>query len=284
MIDVDIVCSEKSKNKTKRILFSIKKINMRINEKIIENLFDVRKQKLIIFDVDDTLIRRIDIPKQLSITGKEAINEGKRIIKKYGISVSMPPEDFFSEKEIFEKYGNTIRWFMNTWLSASGVSDPDIKQFLIKKYVKKYYSRIEKSIKICKTFIDVKHGLQFLKDKGFIIGAMSNSSKEAIINTFKKNKILEFFIYKGNPLIVGGDEIPKSKETVIKLMTKAGVRPKKCILIGDSGNDIKSGREAGISKKNTIGIYRGITPLKNLEVIIPKPKIIRSLKELNKVL
>jgi len=55
-------------------------------------------------------------------------------------------------------------------------------------------------------------------------------------------------------------------------------------VVGDSGRDLAVGREAGIPLKNTIGIYRGITPMENLLNMHPKPVIIRDLKELLKII
>jgi len=270
----------KRRLKKGRFVFDIEEINFSINKEKIKRLDKKQDIKLIIFDVDDTLIKRTDIPEQLASIGKESIDEAKRIFQEIGVSVSIPPEELFSKKWIHEKYGNSIQWYMATWLSVSGVPEGETKNKLVEKYVKEYYKKIEITGVSCKVFSDVKDFLEKYKDSVYF-AANSNSSKKTIIETFRNQDILNYFVKDGKMLIVGGDEIPKSEKAIEFILKLSSISSKDCLLVGDTGGDIKVGRDARIPPENTIAILRGITPIENIKIIKPKVRIIKSLKELS---
>ncbi|MBI2550406.1 HAD hydrolase-like protein [Candidatus Woesearchaeota archaeon] len=280
MVSAGIVSYRKLPGKKGRLLFKVEDASFSINGQRIKNAFGTgdKESQLVIFDVDDTLVRRSDIPEQLSSAGKDAIKEAEVLLQEKGIAVSLPPEELFGADWIFGKYGNPIEWYVGTWLSVSGVPDGEIKSMLIKKYVREYYKRIEKTAVHCKTFDDVGLFLETFNDRAYF-AAMSNSSRKAIIETFRNNGILKYFVKEGKPLIVGGDEIPKSKETVEAILRMAEISPKQSYLIGDTGGDIRAAREAGIPASHTFAITRGITPLDQIMAIKPDVKIIKKLPD-----
>jgi len=281
MLNAGIVSYRKLPGKKGKMLFRMEDISLSINEKRIRDAFRIGKHGkfLIIFDVDDTLIRRSDIPEQLSKVTKNAINEAKSLLQRRGIAISMPPEELFTSEWIYSKYGNSIEWYISTYLNVSGVPNGEVKENLVKKHVKEYYRSIEITAPRCNMFKDVKPFLEKMKDNAYF-AAMSNSSKKTIIEEFRSNGILRYFMRKGKPLVVGGDEIPKSKATLEAIFRMADVGPKHSFIIGDTGGDIKAAREAGIPPHKTIAISRGITPVETLEAISPKVKITESLSAL----
>lgn len=273
-----LVLSEKNKDGKK--VFSPSVVDIKISEGSISSLLGDTRVKGIIFDVDDTLVYREDIPDEISEVGKEAIQEAKRLLLEKGMSVSQPPEELFSKGWIFSKYGNSVEWYIRTWLEVAGVLDEDIKRRLTKKYKDYYYERIEKTARYCEAFRDVKPILEYLSRKGLILGAHSNSSKDTMVELFKRNDMIEHFYHEGKLCIVGGDELSKSSEAIDKVMSLMGLDADECYMIGDSANDLRVAREAGIPPKKTIAVYRGIYPLENLKSMSPPPLVIKHLRDL----
>jgi len=280
MVSSGMVSFRKLPGKKGRMLFKVEDMSFSINEEKVKNAFGTAEQEnlLIIFDVDDTLVRRSDIPEQLGATGKDSIREAEALLQEKGVAVSLPPEELFSADWIFSKYGNSIEWYLEAWLGISGVPDGEIKNMLVKKYVKEYYGRIEKTAAYCKAFADVMPFLESFRDKADF-AAMSNSSQKTIVETFRNNGILKYFIKDGKHLIVGGDEIPKSKETVQAILKRAGISPRQSCLIGDTSGDIKAAREAGIPVTHTFAVARGITPISQIRAIKPDVKILKKLAD-----
>jgi phosphoglycolate phosphatase-like HAD superfamily hydrolase len=284
MMQAGIVAERKLPGKKGKSLFSIEDISFSLDQEKIKNVFGLEKneKKLIIFDVDDTLFRRTDIPDELSFAGKNAIKEAKRIFQEKGIPVSMPPEELFNADWIHTKYGNAIEWYMRTWLSVAGVPDCDIKETLVKKYVKEYYKNIELSSINCTLFKDVIPFLEKTHSKAYF-AAMSNSSKKTIIELFKVNDLLGYFSKDKSLLILGGDEIIKSKEAIQHIIRLVDIDIKNVFVVGDTGGDMKAAIEAGISPNKTYAILRGITPMESLKLIKPKIKIIENLSNIKDI-
>lgn len=277
-VDTGLILSEKSEEG--KTVYSPSIVDIRISEGSISTLLGNIEIKGIIFDVDDTLVYREDIPGELAKAGKEAVQEAKRSLMEKGMSISEPPEELFSKEWIFSKYGNSVEWYIRTWLEVAGVLDNDLKRKLTKKYKNYYYDRIEKTARYCDAFKDVKPILEYLSRKGLILGAHSNSSRDTMIELFKKNDIIDYFYHEGEFCIVSGDEISKSPEAIEKVMSLMGLDEDECYMVGDSANDLRVAREADIPPKKTIAVYRGMYPLKNLKGMSPPPLIINHLKEL----
>lgn len=281
MLRSGIVTYRKLPGKKGRLVFRIEDPGLSLNRDSIRDLFGAenRRKPLIIFDVDDTLIRRSDIPGQLASAGRNAIREAGIILDEKGIPVSMPPDELFSPEWIFSKYGNSIEWYISAWLNISGVPEGDVRDSLVRKHVKDYYRSIEVTAAKCKPFSDVMPFLEKLKGRVYF-AAMSNSSKRTVTESFRSSGILKHFMKGGKPLIVGGDEIPKSRATVEEVLRLSGIGPKNSFLVGDSGGDIKAGRDAGIPPGRTIAVSRGITPSETIRSIRPEVRMISSLNEL----
>ena len=277
MMKAGIVTQDKESS---QYLFRLENIDISINKHKIKDIFKGNKSidRLIIFDVEDTLVKRTDIPNQLKKVGKMAIDNARLLLQEKGVSISYPPKELFSEKWIHSKYGNSIEWYISSWLTIAGVSDIELNKRLTKKYVKEYYKNIEVTGAGCELFNDVKPFLE--KAKGIYFAANSNSSKKTVIEIFKNNDILKFFKKQDKLLVVGGDEIPKSKKAIQHLIELSNIPVENCFLIGDTGGDIKVGREAGISHEKTLVVNRKIIPMETIKIIKPKTKIISSLNKL----
>jgi phosphoglycolate phosphatase-like HAD superfamily hydrolase/predicted transcriptional regulator len=285
LLSAGFLSYRKLQGKKGRLMFRLEDFEFKIDKSFLSSLLKTKKagEKLIIFDVDDTLVRRKDIPEQLSLAGKNAINEAKFLLEKKGIPISIPPKELFSEKWIYSKYGNSIKWFIGTWVNVAGVPEGDVKDKLVQKYVEQYYENIEQTASYCKLFLDVESFLQKHKNE-FYFAAISNSSNKAVIEMLRNNGVLQFFLKDGRYLIIGGDEIPKSKETVEKILELAKVDMRNSFVVGDTGGDIKVSRDAGIPFDNIIAINRDVVPVSLLKSIQPSVKIISSFEGLDKIL
>ena len=280
-----IINHKKMSGKKGKLIYHIRDFELSINKnKIYELTHGLEKLAAIIFDIDDTLIRRTDIPEQIIITAKEAIERAKNLLEHKGLGITYPPDDIFSAEWIQRKYGNHLTWYFESVLAIAGVSDKNLRNELTTEAVRKYYERIENTAENCRAFDDVLTTLETLSKKGVVFFAMSNSSHKAITNMLKNNKIEKYFWKEGKQMIIGGDEFPKSAKAVNKALEMLKIEKNNCFLIGDTGKDINVGREADLDKDKTIAIHRGIVPIETLKAIKPDVKIIQSLKELEKII
>ncbi|MBU1974858.1 MAG: HAD hydrolase-like protein [Nanoarchaeota archaeon] len=278
LLRAGFVEKRKLPGKKGKFVFHIKDFTFSINPCIIANSFKIKKDVvlLIIFDMDDTIIRRSDIPSQLSQAGKNAINKAKERLFDKGIPLSTPPSELFEAKWIHSKYGNSIAWYISTWLTVAGVPTGGLMKELTDQFVNEYYTSIEHSAPACKAFPDVLPFLDALKGQAYF-AATSNSSNETIIRTLKQNELFDYFTIDSIPLILGGDQIPKSKETIRALLKMAKIPAKNSVMIGDSVRDIEVARNAGIPSHLTIAVSRGITPQDTLKSLKPGVRIVNDL-------
>ena len=282
MKKAEFVNFKKLPGKKGKFIFSINKINLNIDSQTIQSCFiDNIQTKLIIFDVDDTLIRREDIPEQLTSAAKSTINYAKS--KLQGKPISMPPEILFSNEWIQSKYGNSVKWYMSSWLSVAGISNSLNKERFVEEAIRKYFKNIEITAQSCKTFSDVIPFLKNNQDKLYF-AAISNSSKKTILNTFKKNNLLKYFKKDNQILCIGSDDINNGENKIKKILKLANITPNNVIVVGDSILDITNAREANINFDKTIIINRNITPIDQIKSIKPNIKIIKNLNELKKII
>ena len=103
-----------------------------------------------------------------------------------------------------------------------------------------------------KPFPKARETLKRLKSQGFLIGVVSNRTKNSLHTTLKKAKLLEFI-----DVVVSAEDVahPKpNKEHVLKTLELLRVNPKDTILVGDTDMDILAGKNA---KVQTVGVTYG---------------------------
>lgn len=114
----------------------------------------------------------------------------------------------------------------------------------------------EKNLNLSKPFANVKNALSDLKKRGFKIAAITTRSKRTSVKSLKVNKIASYF-----DLVISREDIVNPKphpESIIKALEFFKINPKYSIMVGDTIEDIKAGKNAKIK---TIGITHG--PLGN---------------------
>ena len=165
--------------------------------------------KMVIFDVDDTLVYTIDTAyKKTNIAGKKVFN------------VDLKKSDFIN------LYGNyNFEECIRHWYD---VKDIDI-------FVKKY-----NNIKLQYKYIgDIGKILKELKKQKIIVGIVTNSTKEKTERKLRKYINLFDFIYcdaeKPNP------------QAINAIMKQYNVQCNETILIGDSENDYQASKNSKIN-------------------------------------
>ncbi len=88
----------------------------------------------------------------------------------------------------------------------------------------------------------VREGIDYLKEKGFIIGCVTNKSDQFVRPILKKLGLIDDM-----SIIIAGDTLPKKKPDPLPLLHAASffeTDPKNSLMIGDSVNDVKAARAA----------------------------------------
>ncbi|MBI2075966.1 MAG: HAD family hydrolase [Candidatus Aenigmarchaeota archaeon] len=212
--------------------------------------------KGVLFDVDDVLVNRRDIPGQLAEAAKYAI----RASNYGGLSV---PYTLFRPEWIKEHYGNSVPWYMEQFLAAAGIPKEELAQY-VARATEKYFKAIRESGPRCTAYEDAIPALEGIRSRGFNTAAFSNSDRGTVIETLWRNNMLDFFHYGSELAIVGGDEIAKSPKAVTEALRLAGAGVGGSYVVGDTLKDADAGRGAGISPENTLLLVRkGLAVPKN---------------------
>ena len=94
----------------------------------------------------------------------------------------------------------------------------------------------------------------------FRLGAVTNKRTNTAVEALRVTDLLSFF-----GVILGGDSVPRKKpfpDPVLKASSRLGVEPLECAVVGDTENDVRSGKSAGA---RTIGVTWGYGTRARLE-------------------
>ena len=165
--------------------------------------------KIIIFDVDDTLIYTIDTAyKKTNMVGKKVYN------------MSLKKTDFINLYGKY-KFEECVRHWYNT---------KDISEF-INEY---------NNIKLEYEYIgDIKQIIEDIKKFNIITGIVTNSTKEKTER--KLNKYIDLFDF-----IYVDAEKPNEK-AILNIIKRYHIKKEEVILIGDSENDYQASKNAHIN-------------------------------------
>lgn len=165
--------------------------------------------KLILFDVDDTLVYTIDTAyKKTNRAGKIFCNK------------DLKRDEFI---KLYGKYN--FNECIKIWYNIKNTED------FIKVYNK---------IKIDYEYIgDIEEIMKGIKESNILIGIVTNSTREKTERKLKQYTNLFDFIYT--------DAGKPNKEVILKIIKKYNVKSKEIILIGDSENDYLVSKNAHIN-------------------------------------
>lgn len=245
----------------------------------------------IIFDVDDTLIERKDIPEQLRRVGKQAIREAQEkldFITKTRSVNDLEEAGCFSESYIRGKYGNSIPWYIDTWLKNANMVDGPQLESIKAKYVDSYHDSTTETILSNELYPEVKSNVKKLYDKGYKLGLVSNTSKEAVKNYLREHDLLKYFQrqvkdYESGhskvEFIMEGGRNEKTTETLEEVLNKLRAAADNAYLCSDSVGDIQKGLKVGIPDRRNILVVRKHTDKKSVGELPENVQKVSSIKE-----
>jgi putative hydrolase of the HAD superfamily len=204
----------------------------------------IKNIQAIFFDLDETLIDAQLGVKSAHLAVAEKLQKyfsGKKI-KVSGKSLIAHIQKLDDEMNIKTDY-NRDKWWP-ILLKRIGLKKM-INLKIIKNLTKTYWSAY---IKASTPYKDVKSTLEYLKDKGYRLGIITDTDG---VPSWKRRRIKKFRFYKFFDLIViAGEDTAETKpspEPFKFAMKKLHTLPEKCIMIGDKPfTDIKGAKAAGM--------------------------------------
>jgi len=194
-----------------------------------------KNKELLIFDFDGTLIN--SIPDLTSAVNKMLAN--------YGLTP-------LTIEDVTPFIGNGAKALVEKAL-ASATKNKANSEISLEEALKVYFSAY-KEITCEETFLysGVLETLEYLKQKGYKMAISTNKPFNFIEPILDKLEIKEFF-----KIWIGEDSLPKKKPDaapILYLADKYKIELDKCIMIGDSKNDILAAHNSGI---DSIGVSYG---------------------------
>lgn len=182
-------------------------------------------KKAVLFDVDGTLIDSWDF----------IFGAVKHALKKHGHTIS--------EEVIVSAMG--------------GRSLLDYYKFLLPKtdweeIAKSHDEFQQDKFDLGKPFPAAKRILKKLKSQGYLMGAVSNRTRESLKITLDRAEFSPFF-----DIVVSAEDVQNPKphpEHVQAALTYLKVEPDNSFMVGDTKHDIEAGKKAGVK---TIGVTYG---------------------------
>ncbi|MCS7138667.1 MAG: HAD family hydrolase [Crenarchaeota archaeon] len=213
--------------------------------------------KAVLFDLDGTLVDTMEAFHNM-------VNE---ILKKFNF-----PERSFDEN--VKLVGKPSKIIVETIIKETGlsISSEEFSRTMFREWVYNYMP------KYGKLYPDSLKVLRELKRRGYLLGVVSNTSKDELPHYLESFRIKEFF----NVAISSGDvKNPKpSPEPVLKAISVLSISPFETVMVGDRLEDVEAGRLAGT---RTIAVFRGIRPKYELEAAKPD-FVINELSEILSIL
>lgn len=105
---------------------------------------------------------------------------------------------------------------------------------------------------LIRPFPKTKKTLRDLKNKGFLIAAVSNRTRESLLFSLKQTEIIDYF-----DVVVSAEDVPNPKphrDHLLVALQKLNVDPVNSYMVGDTEHDILAGKNAKIK---TIGVTYG---------------------------
>ncbi len=174
--------------------------------------------KLVIFDLDGTLVDSIDF--WLSLY--------KRTAKKFGVEIN--------DKELKKRFGKKD---VDILISLT----PKDKQEEVLKYYHKLKREEKESVDLNK-FEFVDNVLKNIKDKGMRIAVATGNTRDIAEFVVKKNGLDKYIDY-----IVAHDDVEKGKpapDMILKIIEHFGFEKEDVLSVGDAVYDYKAAKNAGV--------------------------------------
>jgi len=208
----------------------------------------LKEKKLIIFDLDGTLI---DSGADLAL----ALNAMLRTLKR----------EEFSEETIHEWVGNGALTLVKRGLSGSVIVDESLESEYVHKALDIFLDSYTENVCVkTELYPNVKNTLQKLKNDRYTLAIVTNKPF-AFVEPILKTLGLERYF----KLIVGGDSLKEKKPSPTPLLhvcKELGFLPSKSVMVGDSKNDILAAKAA---QMDSIGVTYGYNYGESISVYEP---------------
>lgn len=211
---------------------------------------DFREKELIIFDFDGTLINSV----------KDLANALNKMLKHFNLSP-------LTIEQVIPFVGNGAKPLVKRSLEQSmqnksdeSMQDKEVSEELLEQAVEIFLTAYQK--KYCEetyTYPGVVETLDFLDKKGYKMVIATNKPFRFIEPILEKLSIKQFFKYW-----IGGDSLALKKPNaapLFHLADRMNTKIEKCIMVGDSKNDILTAHNAGM---DSIGLTYGYNYNENI--------------------
>ena len=203
------------------------------------------KIKLIIFDLDGTLVNSID----------DITNALNYVIEPYGL-------EQLTVERTTSLVGEGVTRLIEKLL---GTKAADLKDAVLKRFLD-YYS--EHLTDLTVPYPGVHETLEMLGDYR---KAVISNKREDLSRRLLENLGLSGYF----DIIWGSDSVPEKKPSpvpVLEMLKKVSCGPDEAVIVGDSNYDIEAGRSAGVRTVAVSYGYRHISLLKDADFIIDNMK------------
>jgi len=215
------------------------------------NSFKFTDKKLLIFDLDGTLI-----------------NSALDLALAVNFMLTQLKRDTFDEEVIHGWVGNGALILVKRALSAAREVDAYLDKAYVEKALKIFLDYYEKNL--CNATLpypNVPQILQILKEKGYILAIVTNKPYPFVSPILQGLGLESLFT-----LILGGDSLPEKKPHPLPLLhvcETLGYEVASSVMIGDSKNDILAANACGM---DSVGVTYGYNY--GEEIGVHKPNVI----------
>lgn len=166
----------------------------------------------------------------------------------------------FDEGTIRNWVGNGALCLISRALSGNKHINENLSEALIKKALSLFLTNYHQCVCVKSAlYTGVKETLLTLKEKGYRLAIITNKPEAFIQPLLQGLGLTNFF-----ELTLGGDTLPERKPHPLPLLTASkqlGIAIEKCVMIGDSKNDILAAKAANME---SIGLTYGYNYDENL--------------------
>lgn len=182
--------------------------------------------KMVVIDLDGTLVD----------TAPDITEAANRMLRDLGLPERDPAA-------VAGWIGNGVSRLVKRALTGEMESEPDEAQYeqAYALFLRHYEANLTRQ---SRPFPGVAEGLEWLKGQGFVLVCITNKAERFTLPLLKALGLDKHFA-----LVLSGDSLPRQKPDPLPLQHACrhfGVAPSEGVLVGDSGNDVRAARAAGM--------------------------------------
>ncbi len=182
--------------------------------------------KMVVIDLDGTLVD----------TAVDIVESANRMLRDLGLPERDPAA-------VAGWIGNGVARLVKRALTGEMEAEPDEAQFeqAYALFLEHYEANLTRQ---SRPFPGVMEGLEWLKGQGFWLVCITNKVERFTLPLLRALGLDKYFA-----LVLSGDSLPRQKPDPLPLVHACqhfGIAPTQALLVGDSGNDVRAARGAGM--------------------------------------